>query len=59
MSTADFFRARLDQRMDRNHPLAVLVSRLPWSRLETTLAPCFARQERVGKACEVKDLFGP
>jgi IS5 family transposase len=38
--------------------LAVLGSRLPWSRLETTLAPCFVPQERKGKEQEVEDLFG-
>lgn len=58
MSTPDFFRARLEQMIDLSHPLAVLGTRLPWTRLETALTPCFARQERVGHAREVEDLFG-
>lgn len=58
MSSLDFFRARLDQMIDLKHPLAVLATRLPWSELETSLAPCFAREKRAGELCEVEDLFG-
>ena len=46
MSTADLFRTRLDQMIDLRHPLAVLATRLPWTRLEAALAPCFARTDR-------------
>jgi IS5 family transposase len=58
MSTSDFFRARLERMIDPRHPLAVLGTHLPWTRLETVLAPCLARQERAGKGREVEDLFG-
>lgn len=58
MSTPDFFRARLDQMIDLKHPLAVLGTWLPWSELEASLAPYFARQQRAGEPCEVEDLFG-
>lgn len=39
MSSPDFFRARLDQMIDLKHSLAVLSTRLPWSAIETALAP--------------------
>lgn len=39
MSTSDFFRFRLDAMIDLRHPLAVLAPRLPWDRIEQTLAP--------------------
>jgi len=58
MSTADLFRTRLDQMIDLRHPLAVLATRLPWTRLEAALAPCFARTDRPGTRREVADLFG-
>ena len=43
-STDDFFRSRLDQMIDLRHPLAVLVSRMPWQEIEASLAHRFARQ---------------
>ena len=46
MSTADFFRSRLDGMIDVRHPLAVLASRLPWRRIEQELAPLFEHQDR-------------
>ena len=58
MSTADLFRSRLDQMIDLRHPLAVLATRMPWARLESALAPCFARADRPGRRREVADLFG-
>jgi IS5 family transposase len=42
MATDDFFRARLDGMEDMRHPLAVLASRMPWSQIESALAPAFA-----------------
>ena len=39
MSTADFFRSRLDQMIDLRHPLAVLATRLPWAVIEAAVAP--------------------
>ena len=58
MGTPDFFRRRLDQMIDLRHPLAVLATRMPWSQLETSLTPCFARLDRPGTEREVEDLFG-
>ena len=34
MSTADFFRARLDGMVDSRHALVVLSRRLPWPQIE-------------------------
>lgn len=59
MSTPDFFRSRLDQMIDLRHPLAVLATRMPWSSLESALAPCFARTDRPGEVREEEGLFGP
>lgn len=42
--TADFFRARLDEMVDRNHPLVVLRKRLLWGAIEHALAPHFPPQ---------------
>jgi IS5 family transposase len=58
MATDDFFRSRLDQMIDLRHPLAALAARIPWSQLEATLAPTFARRSREGKVIEGDDLFG-
>ncbi|MCB1901999.1 IS5 family transposase [Cognatazoarcus halotolerans] len=59
LATDDFFRARLDQMIDLRHPLAVLARRMPWSQIETALAPAFARKDGRGEAVEVDELFGP
>ncbi len=56
--TDDFFRGRLDQMIDRKHPLAVLVCRLPWYHIEVALTPSFVRKDREGTAAAVDDLFG-
>lgn len=56
---ADLFRPRLVEMIDLRHPLAVLASRLPWSRIEVNLAPFFARRVRDGCVVEQDDLFGP
>ena len=37
--TDDFFRSRLDGMIDPRHPLAVLGDKLPWSKLEASIAP--------------------
>ena len=39
MSTPDFFRSRLDQMIDLQHPLAVLPTRLPWAVIKAAVAP--------------------
>lgn len=59
MATDDFFRARLDSMIDMRHPLAVLATRMPWARLEASLAPVFAPKQRAGQIVEGSDLFGP
>lgn len=59
MATDDFFRARLDGMVDPRHPLAVLARRMPWSQIEASLAPLFARKARMGKSREDADMFGP
>lgn len=41
--------------IDLRHPLA---TRIPWTRLETALAPRFARSDRPGVPQSVDDLFG-
>ena len=56
--TVDFFRARLNAMIDLRHPLAVLATRLPWSRLESELAPIWQRDAREGILPEGVDLFG-
>jgi IS5 family transposase len=59
MATDDFFRARLDGMVDMRHPLAVLASRMPWSQIESALAPAFAHKDRKGRTVEGADMFGP
>lgn len=58
MSDSDFFRARLDAMIDLRHPLAVLASRMPWSQIETAIAPYLKRCARSGRHSVVVDLFG-
>jgi IS5 family transposase len=58
MSTPDFFRSRLDAMIDLRHPLAVLATRMPWTQIEATLAPVFARQAKGDQAVAGEDLFG-
>jgi hypothetical protein len=43
--------------IDLRHPLAVLVSRMPWQEIEASLAHRFARQAKVGKKIDDIDLF--
>jgi len=54
----DDFRARLEQMIDLKHPLAVLAGRLPWAKIESALAPAFARKSRDGTIVDDSDLFG-
>lgn len=58
MATDDFFRARIDQMIDLRHPLAVLSQRLPWAKLEASLAPVFAHRPKFPGGGGL-DLFGP
>jgi IS5 family transposase len=34
--------------IDLRHPLAVLATRMPWTEIEKSLAPLFARKARMG-----------
>jgi transposase, IS5 family len=57
--TEDFFRSRLDQMIEQGHPLAVLAERLPWQKIEGSLAPQFAHKERpLNQSEEAPDLAG-
>ena len=59
MSTPDYFRSRLEAMIDLKHPLAVLGKRLPWAKIEASLAPLFLHKDRDGRLLEGDDLFGP
>jgi len=41
--TADFFRVRLDQMIDLRHPLAVRANRIPWQKIEASIAHRFTK----------------
>ena len=58
MSTPDFFRSRLDQRIDLRHPLAVLSARLPWAWIEVAVALKLAHQAKPTKRVIGEDLAG-
>lgn len=57
-ATDVFFRARIDHMIDLRHPLAVLVSRMPWQEIEASVAQVFSRKGRAGVAMTDLDLFG-
>jgi IS5 family transposase len=57
-ATDDFFRSRIDHRIDLRHPLAVLASRMPWQEIEARVAQVFSRKGRAGVAMPDLDLFG-
>jgi IS5 family transposase len=56
--TADFFRVRLDQMIDLRHPLAVRANRIPWQKIEASIAHRFTKQARAGKRLADVGLFG-
>ena len=58
METADFFRARIDAMINLSDPLAVLATRLPWDRIEASVAAKFERVDRAGQVREGQDMFG-
>ena len=58
MSTPDFFRSRLDQMIDLQHPLAVLSKRLPWAAIEAAVAPKLAHQAKPATRVAGVDLVG-
>jgi IS5 family transposase len=64
-ATEDFFGAHLDHMIDlryplpaTRYPLAVLASRMPWQRIEASVAHLFSRQGHAGQAMPDLDLFG-
>ena len=59
MATTDVFPARLDAMIDLRHPLAVLANRMPWSQIESNLAPVFQHRDRAGRVVEGSDRYGP
>jgi IS5 family transposase len=59
MATTDFFRVQLAAMIDLRHPLAVLATRMPWSQIESNLAPVFVCRDRAGRLVESSDLYGP
>jgi len=58
MSTADFFRSRLDAMIDMRHPLVVLTAQLPRARIEAVLAARFSHQERGARHERTVDFLG-
>ena len=54
----DYFRARLDQMIDLQHPLALLAKRLPWDAIEARITPLLSRKNRPGYSRKLLDLFG-
>lgn len=44
--------------IDLKHPLAVLGNRLPWNKIEESLAPLFTHKDREGQRIEGDDLLG-
>ena len=58
MATDDFFRSRLDQMIDTEHPLIVLSDRMPWDTIESALLPFFKRRHRPKKVQDKENLFG-
>ena len=58
MSSPDCLRARLEQRIDLNHPLAVLSTRLTWALIEAAVAPQLAPQVKAPKRVMGEALVG-
>lgn len=59
MATDDFFRARLDGKVDPRDSLVILGSRLPWAQIEAAIEPLLAHKNRAGRLVDGADLFGP
>ncbi len=54
--TDDFFRFRLEGIIDARLPLTVLGDKLPWSKLEASIAPIFAKNVGCSKKIQSKEL---
>lgn len=57
-ATNDFFRARIDQMIDLNHPLAVLAYRMPWQKIEASISSLLMEKAKTGKRMPDLDGFG-
>jgi len=57
LATDNFFRSRIDHKIDLRHPLAVLASRMPWQVIEARVAHVFSRKGCVGVAMPDHGLF--
>jgi transposase, IS5 family len=55
----DFYDGRIEGLIDLRKPLAVLATRMPWSEIETVLAPKLAHRDRPGQVVAEDGLFGP
>lgn len=44
--------------IELRQPLAVFANRIPWTQIESALAPAFARKNRHSQAVAGSDLFG-
>jgi hypothetical protein len=58
MPSPDCLGARLEQRIDLNHPLVVLSTRLTWALIEAAVAPQLAPQVRAPKRVMGEALVG-
>ena len=58
MPSPDCLRTRLEQKIDLNHPLAVLSTRLTWALIEAAVAPQLAPQAKAPKRVMGEALVG-
>jgi IS5 family transposase len=60
MDTAaeDFFRLRVHHRIDQHHLQAVTSPRMPWQKIEASVAHLFSGKVRAGKELAGIDLIG-
>lgn len=58
MATDHFFRSRLHQMINLQHPSVVLATRLPWAVIAAAVAPKLAHQAKPAKRVAGEDLAG-
>jgi hypothetical protein len=54
----NFFRARLNQTIDLQNPLALLAKRFPWDAIEARIIPLHSLKNRSGYFKHLLDLLG-
>lgn len=54
----NFFRARLNQMIDLQTPLALLAKHLPWDAIEARITPLLSHKNRSGYLKHLLDLLG-